>query len=100
LYSWGWTTNPFKKVVYSGTYDGLIRIRSNYRHNLGFDEALGASWITYFVNNKQYKIWYQDKQGFEDRLDIVNKNNFRGFSAWVMGVEDPNIWSALSKNSK
>jgi len=98
LYSWGWSINPSKKIIYGGSYDGLIRIRSTYRHDLGFNEILGAAFLTYFVDNKQYKLWYQDKQSFEDRLNIVNKNNFRGFSAWVMGVEDPKIWSTLNKN--
>jgi len=100
LYSWGWSVNPFKKITRSGTYDGLMYIRSNFRHNLGFDEILGASWLTYFWNNNQYQIWYQDKQSFENKLDIIKKNNFRGFSAWVLGVEDPQIWSALDKSTK
>ncbi len=100
LYSWGWSTNPFKRIARSGTYDGLMYIRSNFRHNLGFDEVLGASWLTYFWNNNQYQIWYQDKQSFENKLDIIKQNNFRGFSAWVLGIEDPNIWSALDKSAE
>jgi len=96
LYNWGWSSNPFKKITASGTYDGLLYIRSNFRHDLGFDEVLGASWLTYFWNNKQYQIWYQDKQTFDDRLDVIKQNNFRGFSAWVLGIEDPGIWSALT----
>lgn len=95
LYNWGWGTNPFKKITASGTYDGLLYIRSNFRHDLGFDSALGASWLTYFYKNKQYQIWYQGKQTFESKLNIVKQNNFRGFSAWVLGVEDPEIWRAL-----
>lgn len=98
LYNWGWSVNPFKKISAGGTYDGLLYIRSNFRHDLGFDEVLGASWLTYFWNNKQYQVWYQDKKSFENKLDVIKQNNFRGFSAWVMGVEDPEIWSALSKS--
>jgi len=96
LYYWGWSTNPHKKVVYSGTYDKLLNIRANYRHNLGFDSVLGASWLTYFWQNKQYQIWYQGKQSFANKLDIIKQNNFRGFSSWVLGVEDPEIWSTLN----
>jgi spore germination protein YaaH len=95
LYYWGWSTDPVKKVTASGTFAKLLGIRSNYRHDLGFDAVLGASWLTYFYQNQQYKIWYQDKQGFQKRLDIVSQNNFRGFSAWVLGVEDPGIWSII-----
>ena len=49
-----------------------------------------------FWENKQYKVWHQDKQTFEGKIDIINQNNFRGFSAWVLGVEDPQIWSTIS----
>jgi spore germination protein YaaH len=97
LYNWGWSTDPFKKITASGTYDGLLYIRSNFRHDLGFNDALGAAWLTYFWQNKQYQVWYQDKQTFENKLDIIKQNNFRGFSAWVLGVEDPGIWSVLDK---
>jgi len=100
LYYWSWCTNPFKKVVASGTYDRFLYVRSNFRHSLGFDSVLGASWLTYFWDNKQYKIWYQSKQSFVDKLDIIKQNNFRGFSSWVLGVEDPEIWNVLSKTNK
>jgi len=100
LYYWGWSAEPVKKITASGTYSRLLGIMSNFSHNLGFDSALGASWLTYFYQNKQYKIWYQDGQSFEGKLDIIEQNNFRGFSAWVMGIEDPKIWSALDKSTK
>jgi len=96
LYYWGWSTDPFKKVTNSGSYKRLSGIMNNYQYNSGFDALLGASWLTYFWQDKQYKIWYQDKQSFQNKLDIIKQNNFRGFSAWVLGVEDPSIWSALN----
>ncbi len=95
LYYWGWSTEPAKRITANGTYSRLLGIMSKFRHDVGFDSALGASWLTYFWENKQYKIWYQDGQSFEGKLDIVKQNNFRGFSAWVLGVEDPQIWTVL-----
>lgn len=97
LYYWGWSIRPLKKITASGTYQRLLYIRSNFRHTLGFNETLGASWLSYFWQNKQYLLWYQSKQSFENKLDIIKQNNFRGFSAWVLGVEDPAIWNVLSK---
>jgi spore germination protein YaaH len=100
LYNWNWSKSPFKRVNGSGTYDGLIYIKSSFDHKSGFDEALGSSWLTYVWESKQYQVWYQDKKSFEDKLDIINQNKFRGFSAWVLGVEDPEIWSALDNSEK
>ncbi|MCX6722683.1 MAG: glycosyl hydrolase family 18 protein [Candidatus Staskawiczbacteria bacterium] len=96
LYNWGWSKDPFKRVNASGTYDGLLYIKSNFQHELGFNEV----WLSYSYNNKQYNIWYQNGRSFENKLDIIKQNNFRGFSAWVMGVEDPEIWSTLNNTKK
>jgi len=95
LYNWGWRVDPVEKISSSGTHKGLMYILSNFLCSLGFDKSLGASWLTYSYNNKQYAVWYQDKQTLESRLDVVGQNNLRGFSAWVLGVEDPSIWSSL-----
>jgi spore germination protein YaaH len=98
LYYWGWDTQNSKKITASGTYSRLLNIKSSFSHTLGFDAALGASWLSYFWQNNKYMLWFQDKQSFANKLDIIKQNNFRGFSAWVLGVEDPGIWSALSKS--
>lgn len=97
LYYWGWSANPSKKITTSGTYNRLLGIMSNFRHTVGFDSALGASWISYFWQNNQYVLWHQDKKSFDDKMSIISQNNFRGFSAWVLGVENPEIWSVLEK---
>jgi spore germination protein YaaH len=95
LYYWGWSINPVKKIVASGTFDRLSYIKQNFRNISSYDSYLGASLLTYSYQNKQYMIWYQDRQGFENKLSIIKQNNFRGFSAWVLGIEDPEIWNAL-----
>ena len=95
LYHWGWSVNPFKKVVASGTYERLSNIKTNYSYTSSYDKYLGASWLSYSYKEKQYMIWFQDKQSFENKLDVIKQNSFRGFSAWVLGIEDPGIWSTL-----
>ena len=95
LYYWGWCADTAEKVTSSGTFNKLLGIMDNFRCTLGYDDVLGASWLTYSYNDHQYNLWYQDKQSFQGKLDIIKKNNFRGFSAWVLGVEVPGIWSAL-----
>ena len=97
LYYWGWSTTPSEKINSSGTYSRLSQIMSNFQCSSGFDADLSAPWVSYFFQNKQYKIWYQNEQSFNARLGIIKQNNFRGFSAWVLGVEDPGIWSVLNK---
>ncbi|MCX6721165.1 MAG: glycosyl hydrolase family 18 protein [Candidatus Staskawiczbacteria bacterium] len=98
LYYWKWDMTAGKKVG-SGLYSNIINIMANFRYQPGFDKTLGASWISYSYGNKNYAIWFEDKNSFEIRLDIIKENNLRGFSAWLLGGEDPAIWSILAKNN-
>ena len=54
--------------------------------------------VDLFFNNSQYKIWFENKDSFQNKLNIVENNNLRGFSAWLLGGEDPAIWALLNKS--
>jgi len=97
LYYWGWSLEPLKKIRFNGTYQMVLDRQSKYKNEVGFDESLGTAWISYLYQDKWYKIWYEDKKSFDIRLDIIKQNKLRGFSAWVLGSEDSNIWESLSK---
>lgn len=96
LYYWKWNADTNKKVG-SGFFNNVTAITANYLHTINFDESLGVSCLSYSYNNKNYKIWFEDQKSFLVKLDIIKQNNFRGFSAWLLGGEDPAIWTALLK---
>ncbi len=98
LYYWKWNTDT-KKRLGSGLFSNIINITANFRHRMGFDKTLGASWLTYSYGNKNYAIWFEDKNSLEARLEVITDNSLRGFSAWLLGGEDPAIWSLLSKSN-
>jgi spore germination protein YaaH len=96
LYYWGWSVNPPKRVVAGGSFASLLSVMQRFAHQIGFDEELGVSWLYYISSNsKEYKIWYEDNMSFSRKLDIAKDNNLRGFSAWVLGSENPGIWGEL-----
>ncbi|MGD0576911.1 MAG: glycosyl hydrolase family 18 protein [Candidatus Staskawiczbacteria bacterium] len=99
LYSWKWSVKDNKNIG-QGSYAGALSVMENFRYNWGFDPDLGVSWLTYFFKNKEYKIWFENKQSFQDKLSITTQNNLRGFSAWLLGGEDPAIWGVLGKSLK
>ena len=96
LYYWKWDADKNKKVG-SGLYKNILAIASSFRHVLSFDQSLGVSCLSYSYKNKKYKVWFEDKQSFQEKLNIATDNNLRGFSAWLLGGEDPDIWSILPK---
>ncbi len=40
-------------------------------------------------------IFMEDARSFRAKLDLARELGLRGFSAWVLGPEDPEIWDAL-----
>jgi len=97
LYYWKWSVVKDKKIG-TGFYSNVLAIISSYRCDTGFDPALGVSWLTYFFNNNQYKVWYENADSFRQKISIVKDNNLRGFSAWLLGGEDPAIWKYIDQS--
>jgi spore germination protein YaaH len=52
-------------------------------------------WVSYNKFGKNYTIWYEDKLSFQTKLEQIKKlaPNALGISMWVIGDEDPLIWS-------
>ena len=98
LYYWKWNTDTNKKIG-SGLFKNVLAIMDSFKYVLSFDQSLGVSCLSYSYNKKNYEVWFEDKQSFTAKLDIIKSNNFRGFSAWLLGGEDPDIWNILGKSN-
>ena len=54
--------------------------------------------FTFFENGGLFEyIFFENGQSFKHKLDLVKEYNLRGFSVWVMGYEDPDVWKALQE---
>ena len=45
-------------------------------------------------------IFLEDVRSFRAKLGLLERYRLRGFSAWVLGPEDPAIWGALEPRSR
>lgn len=39
--------------------------------------------------------WLEDTRAFMTKLELVKTHRLRGFSVWLLGMEDPTVWGAL-----
>lgn len=89
LYNWDWGKTTKRAVGY-----GVLQtIRKNYVCKEDFDLSLGVAWISYNAKGQKRKVWCEDERSFELKMDLVREKKLRGISAWVLGFEDPDIWS-------
>ncbi len=42
-------------------------------------------------------VFLEERRSFEAKLDLMRQEGLRGFSAWVLGAEDPGIWKVLAQ---
>lgn len=51
-----------------------------------------ASWSEHDVFQH---IWEEDARAFVAKVGLVAKYHLRGYSVWVLGLEDPKTWNAI-----
>jgi spore germination protein len=81
----------------------------SHAHATGLAERHGAEirWLpdqrvpyTFFSNGGTFEwIFFEDERSFRAKLELMDAYGLRGFSAWVLGPEDPGIWRALRERS-
>lgn len=60
-----------------------------------WDDRAKASYA-YWANAGVYQwLWVEDARAFAAKLELVRKYKLRGYSVWVLGLEDPAVWGRL-----
>jgi len=49
----------------------------------------------FYKDDTREWVFYTDKRGFQERLNLARDRNLQGFCSWVLGGEDPEIWTVL-----
>lgn len=66
-----------------------------YHPHIEWDSTDRVAWFYFYRDDTRDWAFYTDKRGFEDRLKLVREKGLQGFCSWVLGTEDPEIWSLL-----
>ena len=54
------------------------------------EKAAFAIWSNAGTNEL---MWIEDARAFAAKVELVRKYKLRGYSVWVLGLEDPKVWS-------
>jgi len=58
------------------------------------DKSDYAIWSEEGVNEF---LWREDARTFAAKLELVSKYHLRGYSVWVLGMEDPEVWNRVQR---
>ena len=104
LYGYRWSTgNPVREdgkeapnIV--GDYidaDESIPLAATYGATIRWDEVDRTSYYWFERDQMREWVFMPDARGFRERYALVKAAGIDGFSAWVIGAEDPAVWDEL-----
>jgi spore germination protein YaaH len=94
LYYWKWDIAS-GKVVSVGGYVGIQNTLKRKKITIGYSTANQAPYIKYAVKKERYILWYENSKSIAEKINLIKKYKLQGFSAWLLGLETPSIYSAL-----
>jgi spore germination protein YaaH len=84
--------NPTAEYIGQPEVEGYL---AAYHPQVEWDALDRVSWFYFYRDDMRDWVFYTDKRGFEERLNLVRDRGLQGFCSWVLGTEDPQIWSLL-----
>ncbi|MHB1023620.1 MAG: glycosyl hydrolase family 18 protein [Acidobacteriaceae bacterium] len=72
-----------------------LQLAATYKGKLQWDPVDHTAWFFFYRDQMREWVFYTDKQTFADRYQLAAVRGLQGFCSWVLGSEDPAIWSIL-----
>jgi spore germination protein YaaH len=98
LYCWKWSDVLDSRVGSLTNKLALAEYGKGKDKKKGYDEDLGAQWYSYSLKGSKYTTWCEGEESMQAKLDLIDTQGLRGFSAWALGQEPTWLWRLL-KNS-
>ena len=111
LYGYHWYTSApttdkasgEEKPNLSGDYIGApdaLQLATAYNGKLQWDEADRSAFFYFYRDQMREWVFYTDLSTFRERYQLVQDRKLQGFCSWVLGTEDPEIWTLLPERKK
>lgn len=85
---------PNPTAEYIGQQEVDQYVAAHHPH-IEWDAGDRAAWFYFYQDDTREWVFYTDKHGFQERLNLMRDRNLQGFCSWVLGAEDPEIWTLL-----
>jgi spore germination protein YaaH len=84
--------NPMAEDVGQQEVDQYV---AAYHPHVEWDAFDRVAWFYFYKDDNREWVFYTDKRGFEERWNLARDRGLQGFCSWVLGSEDPAIWTVL-----
>jgi spore germination protein YaaH len=106
LYGYHWYTGApttdkatgEEKPNLSGDYISApdsMQLATAYQGKVEWDAADRSAFFYFYRDQMREWVFFTDLHTFRERYQLVEQRGLEGFCSWVLGEEDPEIWSML-----
>ncbi len=88
------TQSPNPSAEYIAAPDTFY-LRDTYDAHAEWDPTDHTAFLWFYRDQMREWIFFTDRRTFGDRYDLAKQNGLQGFCSWVLGQEDPAIWTLL-----
>jgi spore germination protein YaaH len=92
LYDWKWN-NTSGKLIGIGGYTDVQNTLKRQHATTGYSIINQAPFIKYTIKKNHYEVWYENAKSVAKKISLIKQYGLQGFSAWVLGLETPNVYS-------
>jgi len=81
-------------------YPEIMKIIANAGATPQWDKRQKA-WAAMWEDHGVFEhAWLEDARAFREKLPLVKRHRLRGYSVWLLGLEDPRTWNVVGKVRK
>ncbi len=87
---------PNPTADYISAPDALL-LAHDWNGKIQWDDEDHSAWFYFYRDQMREWIFFTDLRTFRERYELTEQNGLEGFCSWVLGEEDPAIWTVLPK---
>lgn len=87
------------KVTCEGSY-GMTAAANAVKDNKAetrWDEETAQNYAEWQSGDAVYKIWLEDTESIQKKLDVMSGYDLAGVAAWKLGLESSDVWDVILK---
>jgi spore germination protein YaaH len=91
------TTNQYEPAPgadYISAPDAVL-LAQEYGGKIQWDAEDRSAWFYFYRDQMREWVFFPDLRTFKARYDLAAQDKLAGFCSWVLGQEDPAIWTFL-----
>jgi spore germination protein YaaH len=76
------------------------QLATAYQGKVEWDSADRSAFVYFYRDQMREWIYFTDLRTFRERYELIEQRGLQGFCSWVLGEEDPAIWTYLPDRAR